>query len=193
MEYGSSQFGYLTGKVLIASPVIGDPRFDRSIVYVCSHDSEQAMGLIMNSPIEGILLRDVLCQLDIPRAENHAPQSPVLDGGPVGRDRGFVLHSRDVSFGPASMIVSPDHAVTATREILECLTSEDCPSAYAFTLGYSGWEAGQLEDEINANAWLVCDADDELLFGENHSDKWTRALSQLGVTPEFLSGASGHA
>ena len=193
MTASLTQTGYLTGKVLIASPLIGDPRFDRSLVYVCVHDNEQAMGLIVNSPMDGISLRDVLCQLDIATTKDHAPTPPVLDGGPVACDRGFVLHSRDVAFEPASIIVSPRHAVTATREILECLTSDDSPADYAFALGYAGWEAGQLEDEITANAWLVCEADDELLFGTDHSEKWAQALASIGISPEFLSATSGHA
>lgn len=184
---------YLTGKLLIASPLIGDPRFDRALVYLCSHDQDQAMGLIINSPMEGLGLQDVLDQLDVPGAPENTPERPVLNGGPVGQDRGFVLHSRDINCGPTSVIINHDYALTATREILECISSDCRPEAFIFALGYAGWDSGQLEDEISANAWLVCEPDEALLFDEDYEDKWTRALSILGVTPEFLTASSGHA
>ncbi len=187
-----TQTGFLNGKVLIASPLIGDPRFDRALVYMCSHDDEQAMGLIINRPMEGLRLPDLLQQLDIADWDR-ASDTPVFDGGPVDRDRGMVIHTDDSGVGPATLHVEPGIGLTATKEMLDCLVSNTPPRKAMMALGYAGWASGQLEDEIAANAWLVCDADEGLLFDQACEDKWTIALSKLGVTPEFLAAASGHA
>ena len=192
MTQARTQTGFLGGKLLIASPLIGDPRFDRALVYMCSHDDEQAMGLIINRPMEGLRLPDLLEQLEISDWER-AADMPVFDGGPVDRDRGMVLHTDDAGFGPASMPVEPGISLSATKEILDCLVSETPPRRAMMALGYAGWASGQLEDEIAANAWLVCDADEHLLFDTDSDAKWAAALSKLGVTPEFLTAASGHA
>lgn len=192
MTQSASQSGYLSGKLLIASPLIGDPRFDRALVYVCSHDDAQAMGIIVNRPMDGLHLPELLDQLEIADAER-ARDEPVLDGGPVDRDRGFVLHTTDAGCGPGSLVVGDQVALTATREILACLVCDTPPRQAAMALGYAGWEAGQLEDEIAANAWLVCEPDETLLFSADHEGKWAHALGLLGVTPEFLTAASGHA
>ncbi|MBI1263932.1 MAG: hypothetical protein GC187_04275 [Alphaproteobacteria bacterium] len=183
--------GYLGGRLLIASPLIGDPRFDRSVVFMCAHGEDSAMGLIINRPMTGLRLRDLLDQLDVAGAQA-VPDHPVHDGGPVDRDRGFVLHTLDVTCGPATLSVGAGLGLTATREILDALASHSPPRRALMVLGYAGWEAGQLEDEIAANAWLVCDADEALVFGDDEV-KWARALGTLGVTPEYLTGASGHA
>ncbi|MFP4519068.1 MAG: YqgE/AlgH family protein [Oceanicaulis sp.] len=192
MSQPVSQSGYLSGKLLIASPLIGDPRFDRAVVFVCSHDDDQAMGLIMNRPMDGLHLPELLDQLEIAQAER-APDEPVLDGGPVDRDRGFVLHTTDAGCGPGSLVIADRVALTATREILDCLVCDARPKRAMMALGYAGWDAGQLEDEIAANAWLVCEPDEALLFALGGEEKWARALGLLGVTPEFLTAASGHA
>ncbi|KAA5805353.1 YqgE/AlgH family protein [Alkalicaulis satelles] len=184
--------GYLGGRLLIASPLIGDPRFDRSVVFMCAHGEESAMGLIINRPMTGLGLRDLLEQLDVADAAN-APDNPVHDGGPVDRDRGFVLHTLDVTCGPATLPVGPGMGLTATREILDALASGAPPQRALMLLGYAGWDAGQLEDEIAANAWLVCEADEHLVFDLDDDLKWAHALRTLGVTPEYLTGASGHA
>lgn len=187
-----TQTGFLGGKLLIASPLIGDPRFDRAVVYMCSHDDEQAMGLIINRPMEGLRLPDLLEQLEIAQWDR-AVNTPVFDGGPVDRDRGMVLHTDDSGCGPATMRVEPGIGLTATKEMLDCLVSETPPRRALMALGYAGWASGQLEDEIAANAWLVCDADEALVFDTECETKWATALSKLGVTPEFLTAASGHA
>lgn len=192
MTQARTQTGYLGGKLLIASPLIGDPQFDRTVVYMCAHGDDQAMGLVVNQPMEGLRLPDLLEQLDITGGEAVA-DAPVFNGGPVSRDRGFVLHSLDVHLGPATLEVSDRLGLTATKEILDALASDAPPERFLMTLGYAGWEAGQLEDEIGANAWLVCEADDALLFAEDETNKWTAALRTLGVTPEFLTASSGHA
>lgn len=192
MTEARTQTGYLGGKLLIASPLMGDPRFDRSVVFMCSHGEDQAMGLVVNQPLDGLRLPDLLDQLDI-CGGGEAMDAPVFNGGPVNRDRGFVLHSLDVHLGPATLEVSDDLGLTATKEILDALASDTPPRRFLMMLGYAGWEAGQLEDEIGANAWLVCEAEDSLLFSEDEAGKWAGALRQLGVTPEFLTASSGHA
>ena len=192
MTEARTQTGYLGGKLLIASPLMGDPRFDRSVVFMCSHGDDQAMGLVVNQPMEGLRLPDLLEQLDISGGAD-APDAPVFNGGPVSRDRGFVLHTLDVHLGPATLEVSDSLGLTATKEILDALTCDQPPQSFLMTLGYAGWEAGQLEDEIGANAWLVCECDEALLFAEDETAKWGLALKTLGVTPEFLAASSGHA
>lgn len=192
MTEARTQTGYLGGKLLIASPLMGDPRFDRSVVFMCSHGEDQAMGLVVNQPLDGLRLPDLLDQLDI-AGGGEAEDAPVFNGGPVNRDRGFVLHSLDVHLGPATLEVSDSLGLTATKEILDALASDTPPERFLMMLGYAGWDAGQLEDEIGANAWLVCEAEEALLFAEDAGGKWAGALRQLGVTPQFLSASSGHA
>lgn len=178
--------------MLIASPLIGDPRFDRSVVFMCSHGEDQAMGLVINRSMDGLRLPELLDQLDI-EGGSGAPDAPVFDGGPVSQDRGFVLHSLDVNLGPATLAVGPDLGLTATKEILASLASNAPPDRFLMTLGYAGWDAGQLEDEIGANAWLVCEAENDLVFASDEGLKWNAALKTIGVTPEFLASSSGHA
>lgn len=183
---------YLHGKLLIASPVMGDPRFDRTVVFLCAHGEDHAMGLILNKPMGQLRLPALFEQLNV-KSEITVADRAVLDGGPVDRDRGFVLHSDDVWCQPATLEVGDGVGLTATKDILEAMASAKPPRRSMLALGYAGWEAGQLEDEIAANAWLVADADEELVFGEAYADKWAMALRKMGVAPEFLTGASGHA
>lgn len=184
--------GYLTGKLLIASPLIGDPRFDRTVVFLCAHGEDHAMGLILNKPMDALRLPALFEQLDV-KSEIRAPDRAVLNGGPVDRDRGFVLHTPDFETPDSTLAVAENIRLTATREILEAMASSGPPRRSVLALGYAGWDPGQLEDEIQANAWLVSDPDEAIIFDEDHASKWARALKKLGVTPEFLIGASGHA
>ncbi|HEX3366813.1 YqgE/AlgH family protein [Phenylobacterium sp.] len=184
--------GFFSGQLLIAMPGISDPRFERALILICAHDEEHAMGLAVNNPVEGLTVPDLLDKLDI-KGTIQLPPDLVLMGGPVERERGFVLHSTDYE-GEASLDVGPGVALTATREVLEAMASHNgAPSKSLLALGYAGWGAGQLEDEIKANVWLTCDADDELIFGHDFGGKWTRALGKLGVDPERLSSAAGRA
>jgi putative transcriptional regulator len=192
MSEAQTQTGYLGGKMLIASPLMGDPRFDRTVVFMCSHGDDQAMGLVINQPMEGLRVPDLLDQLDIHGGAD-APDAPVFRGGPVSQDRGFVLHTLDVHLGPATLEISDHLGLTATKEILDALASPTPPERFLMALGYAGWEGGQLEDEIGANAWLVCEARHDLLFSADETQKWNAALKTLGVTPEFLTASSGHA
>lgn len=182
----------LTGKVLIAMPQIGDPRFARSIVLVCAHSEDYAMGLVVNKPMQGLTLPDLLEQLDV-RAEIALPPQMVLNGGPVGRDRGFVLHSEDRAWEEATMDVADGLRLTATRDVLHAIASDDPPAQAVLALGYSGWGAGQLEYEISENAWLTGDPDHDLVFGDDHDAKWSAALERLGVPAGRLPGAAGQA
>ena len=185
---------YLSGKLLIAMPGIGDPRFERAVILVCAHDEEHAMGLTVNRPVEGLMLADLLDRLDIATLSETAPglDDPILIGGPVERERGFVLHTGDYH-SENSLPVAEDLALTATREVLETLAHGAGPRRSVMALGYAGWGAGQLEQEIRDNVWLTCTADEALLFGDDHDHKWSQALAKLGIDPGLLSAAAGQA
>jgi putative transcriptional regulator len=184
--------GYLTGKLLIASPAIGDPRFDRALIYVCDHDDEHAMGIAINNPVEDLRLPLLFEQLGI-ESEIHLPDQAVLKGGPVDGDRGFVLHTPDFSHENATLRVSGNICLTATRDVLDAMASDHPPLKSVLALGYAGWGPGQLEDELQASAWLVADPEEALIFDDHFDDKWERALHQIGVNPAHLSAVSGHA
>ncbi|MFN3523883.1 MAG: YqgE/AlgH family protein [Phenylobacterium sp.] len=185
--------GFLSGQILIAMPGIGDPRFERAVVLVCAHDENHAMGLAVNRPVEGLTLPDLLTRLDIPAAEE-APSELVLMGGPVERERGFVLHTDDYSASEASVPVAPGVTLTATRDVLAAMAShQGAPRRSMMALGYAGWGAGQLEDELRNNVWLTCEPDEELIFGADHEHKWSRALAKLGIDPQFLTAQAGRA
>jgi putative transcriptional regulator len=186
--------GYLSGKLLIAMPGIGDPRFERAVVLVCAHDDEHAMGLTVNRPVDGLMLLDLLERLEIEATSESAPglDEPILIGGPVERERGFVLHTSDYR-SESSLPVGDGLALTATREVLEVLAHGQGPRRSVMALGYAGWGAGQLEQELRDNVWLTCTADEVLLFGDDHDHKWSLALAKLGVDPGLLSAAAGQA
>ncbi len=188
--------GFFSGQLLIAMPGIGDPRFERALILVCAHDEEHAMGLALNRPVEGLTVPDLLERLEI-KSTITLPPDLVLMGGPVERERGFVLHTCDYC-GEHSLEVAPDQglgvALTATREVLEAMASDDgAPARSLLALGYAGWGAGQLENEIKENVWLTCDADEALIFDHDYEKKWSRALAKLGVDPERLGAATGRA
>lgn len=182
----------LTGKILIAMPSIGDDRFSHSVILVCAHASDFAMGLVLNKPIAGVTMSGLLQQMDIETGLN-LPDIEVLDGGPVGRDRGFVIHTEDFICDKSTMHISAGLCLTATRDALQAIASKTPPHRAVLALGYSGWGAGQLEEELALNAWLVCDPDPELVYLQNHKDKWTKALDNLGISPAFLQSEAGNA
>src|SRR3954464_2910709 len=153
--------GFFSGQLLIAMPGISDPRFERALILVCAHDEEHAMGLTLNRPVEGLTVPALLEGLEV-KASVDLPPDLVLMGGPVERERGFVLHTRDYR-GEHSLTVNDAVALTATREVLEGMASGDgAPSAGLLALGYAGWGAGQLEGEIKHNVWLTCEPDEAL-------------------------------
>jgi putative transcriptional regulator len=182
----------LAGKLLVAMPGIGDPRFSRSVIMMCSHDAEHAMGVVVNKPKQELTLSDVLGHLGL-QAEGDVAQRAVLDGGPVRRERGFVLHSPDFAAKEGTQEVTPEIRLTATRDVLEAVAGDHAPQRFLLALGCSGWGAGQLESELRRNAWLVVDADDAIVFDDAHDKKWERAIKSLGFDPSQLSSAQGNA
>ena len=183
---------FLGGKLLIATPMIGDPRFDRSVILMCDHSDEHAMGIIINKPVSGLRLPELFEPLGV-ESDASAPDRAVMLGGPVERDRGFVLHSDDFAADGSTLPVSEGIGLTATKDILEAIASDHPPRRSVLALGYAGWGPGQLEDELTANAWLVAEPDETLIFGDGNEDKWEQALAIIGISPEHLSSLSGHA
>jgi putative transcriptional regulator len=183
---------HLTGKLLIAMPGMGDPRFEHSVIYMCAHSDDGAMGLIINKPAPDLRFSDLLEQLDI-KTNGNATDTHVHYGGPVEHGRGFVLHSCDYASVDSTLKVNDDFGMTATLDILEDISNGDGPESCLLALGYSGWGPGQLESEIQANGWLTSDATYELVFGTRHADLWQAALASLGIDPRMLSAEGGRA
>ncbi len=182
----------LAGQILIAMPGMADPRFERSVVLICAHSGEGAMGLIVNKPLEELSFSGLLEHLKIPLG----PQGRdirVHFGGPVERGRGFVLHSADWARGEGTMAVPGGLQMTATVNILEALARGGGPGKALLALGYSGWGPGQLEAEIARNDWLTCEAPEGLVFGAEDAGKWSAALRGMGIDPLTLSAAAGRA
>jgi putative transcriptional regulator len=191
MEQASME-GSLAGKLLVAMPGIGDPRFDQAVILMCLHTADAAMGLIVNKPRAEITLGDVLGHLGIEASEDLAGRS-VMAGGPVKQDRGYVLHSQDFSSGEATQPVAPGISLTATREVLLAMAADHPPERFVLALGHSDWGAGQLETELAHNAWLVAEPDQAIIFGDAHGGKWGSAIRQLGFEPSQLVGDLGRA
>lgn len=184
---------FLSGRLLIAMPGIGDPRFERSVVFLCAHDEEHAIGLTVNRPLDGLTLESLFEKIGVDRPIGRVADEPVLMGGPVERERGFVLHTDDYLCDGVSMPVKDGLALTTTKDVLQALSGEAAPRRAFLALGYSGWGPGQLEREVRESAWLVCDADESLLFGDDHDHKWAQALEKLGISPAMLSMEGGRA
>lgn len=180
----------LTGKFLIAMPGLEDTRFAQSVVMLCQHSDESAMGLIVNKPKETLLLGPVLTELGILAREELMPRA-VMDGGPVMPERGFVLHSSDYASAGGTRQITPGVRFTSTRDALEAVAQDDAPEHFMFALGCATWGAGQLESELKRNAWLFVDGDEDLVFDQAHDGKWARAIGQLGLDPAQLIGHGG--
>lgn len=181
----------LTGKLLIAMPGIGDPRFEKTVVLLCAHGADGGMGLIVNKPAAEIVLTDLFEQLSIPGA---APlEARVHFGGPMETSRGFVLHSAGYRQDDTTLDVAGRFGMTATLDILRAMASGDGPDQALVALGYAGWGPGQLESEIARNGWLVADGAPEIVFDRDHCAKWSSAVRSLGVDPVLLSGGGGRA
>ncbi|MEM0924042.1 MAG: YqgE/AlgH family protein [Pseudomonadota bacterium] len=183
---GSTDAQFLEGQILIAMPGMRDPRFHRTLVYLCAHSADGAMGLIVNKPAETLSVGDLYERLDIPHAPGGA-EEPVRFGGPVETGRGFVLHSADYHAPDATLRVDEETSMTATLEILYQMADGKGPRQRIVALGYAGWAAGQLEEELQMNGWLLCVPDRELLFGSDDAAKWDRAMAKLGIDPSVLS------
>lgn len=190
---------YLDGQMLVATPTMEDERFSRSLIYICAHSSEGAMGIIVNQPARNISFTDLLVKLDVVPATDlitlpsRAEGVKVLKGGPVETERGFVLHSADFFIENSTLSIDRGICLTATLDILKAIARGNGPASAILALGYAGWAPGQLEEEINHNGWLHCAADTELLFGTNIEAKYGRALEKIGIRPGMLSSEVGHA
>lgn len=183
--------------MLVATPSMQDERFARSVIYLCAHSDEGAMGLVVNKPARGLSLADLLRQLEIIddasiRLPSASERVKVVRGGPVDVGRGFVLHSSDFAIDNSTLHIDDDISLTATVDILRAIARGDGPGNAIVALGYAGWAAGQLEQEIQANGWFSCPADPALIFGRVE-DMYERALAMIGVDPLRLSDQAGHA
>lgn len=182
----------LEGKLLIAMPGMGDPRFDKSVIFMCAHSDDGALGLIVNKPALDLGFAEVIKKLEI---DVDAPERDIRIhvGGPVENGRGFVLHSGEYQSNGATLKVNDAFGMTATPDVLEEIALGQGPEAAILALGYSGWGPGQLETEILANGWLTCDAAPDIVFGGDDESKWSAALATLGVDPLLLSADAGRA
>jgi putative transcriptional regulator len=198
-EFHSDEDGYFDGQLLIAMPSMGDPRFSRSVIYVCAHSSEGAMGIVINQRAPNISFAELLEQLKIVPSEERISLPSALNamdvhlGGPVETGRGFVLHSADYFKAESTLPINDSVCLTATVDILRDIAKGSGPNKALLALGYAGWAPGQLEDEIQSNGWLNCPADPELVFDPAVDRKYNRALDSLGVDPSHLVSDSGHA
>jgi len=182
---------YLTGQLIIAMPGMPDPRFERSVIYMCAHNDEGAMGIVVNRLMDDMSFAQLLTQVGIEPTGMERPIR-VHVGGPVETGRGFVLHSADY-VRDASVEVDGSVALTASLDILKAMAEGDGPKQAILALGYSGWGPGQLEEEIQNNGWLHAPADSEIVFDDDVEHKWERAIAKLGFDPYKLSSDSGHA
>ncbi len=186
-----SHQGFMTGELLVAMPQMRDARFTRSVIYICAHTSDGAMGLVVNRLVGSLTFPDLLQQLNID-AHGKGEHIRIRSGGPVETGRGFVLHSTDY-VDDATLKVGELVGLTATIDILKDIASGSGPRRSLLALGYAGWGPGQLDQELQANAWLTVPADEELIFDDALNDKWERSLSKIGVDFTFLAGDAGHA
>ena len=191
--------GYLEGQVLVAMPGMVDQRFARSVIYLCAHSREGAMGIIVNQRAKRIKFSDLLVQLevineqDVIRLPQRADGMQVLKGGPVETQRGFVLHSSDYHVADTTMPIDKTVSLTATVDILRAIAQGAGPYQAVLALGYAGWSPGQLEKEIQQNGWLSCEADADLVFGADLDSKYGRAMRKIGIDPAMLVSEAGHA
>lgn len=190
---------YLDGQLLVAMPAMGDPRFARSVIYLCAHSADGAMGIIINQRAPNISFTELLEQLNIvpPQERIRLPSGltamAVHLGGPVEIGRGFVLHSADYFKAESTLPIDESVCLTATIDILRDIAKGTGPNKALLALGYAGWAPGQLENEIQGNGWLHCDADADLVFGDDVDEKYSRALRKIGIDPGMLSNEAGHA
>ena len=186
-----NEYNGLANHFLIAMPALGDPNFHRSVTLVCEHNEDGALGIVINRPLE-LRLGDILRQLDLGEDDSRVASKEVLMGGPVGTERGFVLH-RPASEWDATMQLSEEVGLTTSQDILAALSRGDGPEEVLVALGYAGWTAGQLEEEMQANAWLSVPATPQILFDTPYHARWHNAARLLGVDIEQLGSEAGHA
>ena len=186
----ASTEGTLTGQLLGAMPHMADPRFARSVVYLCAHSGEGAMGLVVNRLIDSLTFESLLEQLGV--EARVAADMPVHFGGPVESSRGFVLHTTDY-VQDSTLLIDDEIALTATVDVLKAIAAGEGPKRRVLALGYAGWAEGQLDAEIQANGWLLVPADLDLVFGNDNGTKWARSIAKIGVDLTLLSSEAGHA
>jgi putative transcriptional regulator len=181
----------LENQLLIAMPSLDDSFFNKTVTYICEHNAEGAMGLIINLPID-VSLNELLTQIDEDKAESPELDQQVLTGGPVSQDRGFVLHSTQSGWN-SSLALNDEVMITTSKDILLALGTEEAPEKYMVTLGYAGWGPGQLEEEIKENSWLITPADGDIIFNTPIEQRWKKATTMLGIDLAHLSNEIGHA
>lgn len=189
---------YLEGHLLVAMPSMTDPRFERSVIYLCAHSADGAMGIIVNRPKDDISFPDLLRQLDIIseddiRLPETVESKRVHVGGPVETGRGFVLHSSDWYLENSTLPIDGSISLTATLDILRAIAHDEGPKRSLLALGYAGWGSEQLEREIQDNGWLHCPADPAIVFDDDLDSKYSRALKTIGIDPAMLASEAGHA
>jgi putative transcriptional regulator len=196
---GSVKGSFLDGKLLLAMPSMTDKRFARSVIYMCAHSNDGAMGLIINQRAANVRFSDLLQQLGIlPKDSEDAIPAAMVDkavhvGGPVETGRGFVLHSSDYFATSSTLAIDKDICLTATMDILKAMAAGKGPAQAILALGYAGWAPGQLELEFQGNGWLHCAADADIIFNPNLDQKYDLALSKMGIDPTHLVSDAGHA
>ena len=181
----------LAGQLLVAMPQMADPRFARSVVYLCAHSADGAMGLVINRLIDSLTFDSLLEQIGVERTPADG-SLPIHFGGPVESSRGFVLHTTDY-LQDSSLVIEDEIALTATVDVLKAIAQGDGPRRRVLALGYAGWAAGQLDAEIQANGWLLVPADPDLVFDPDNEAKWERAIAKIGIDLSLLSSEAGHA
>ncbi|TCV96920.1 YqgE/AlgH family protein [Biostraticola tofi] len=180
---------------LIAMPALSDPLFKRSVIYICEHNDDGAMGIVINKPVEQFTVESVLHKLKIMPAKRDPAirlDKPVFAGGPMADDRGFILHTPREGFG-SSIEISPETMITTSKDVLETLGTADQPQDVLVALGYAGWEKGQLEQELLENAWLTTPADSDILFHTPISARWREAAKKIGIDIHNIANQAGHA
>lgn len=182
---------YLTDQFLIAMPAMGDPNFDHTVTYICEHTDDGALGLVINRPT-GMSLSEVFGQMDLQLLDQELADAPVLQGGPVQPERGFVIHDPGHSWG-STLPVSDSIQITTSRDVLEAMARGDGPERALVALGYAGWGAGQLESEMAANAWLSVPANHDIIFTIPFEERWRAAAALIGIDIDQISSDVGHA
>jgi putative transcriptional regulator len=187
-----SDKGFLQGKLLMAMPGMPDQRFEQSVILMCSHSEQGAVGLIVNKPIPALPFRDLMAKMDIPVSES-TPRVPVLYGGPVETDHGYILHGTAGATRSSTIAITPEIALTPTVDVLRAIAEGRGPQRWLMALGHAGWGPGQIESEIAANGWIHCDADAGIVFDASMDAKWRLAFGKLGAGLSGLSSEAGRA
>ena len=188
----SAEKGYLTGKLLVATPFLFDSRFFHSVIYICGHDANGAIGLVINRLLPSISFEELLRQIDVLEFPQSIPDVSIYYGGPIEMGRGFVLHTNDYQSN-STVPIDDSISITATLDIIKAIAQGNGPDKSLLALGYTGWISGQLEQEIMDNSWLSIDPSTSLIFDMPIDEKWRGSMASIGVDPAILSMESGHA